>query len=90
MRSQADRVAWHEPGLSAKAYSLTFELCFAKLALTGALNFLALSLVASLANLSASMRDHENLIHAVFIAALAGIAIDVDWKILDANRSIWE
>lgn len=58
--------------------------------ITGYLKFLAVSAVGIVANVSAATLAYENLIHVVFIATLAGIAIDTVWKFVIANRFIWK
>lgn len=57
---------------------------------SGYLKFLAVSAVGIVANVSAATLAYENLIHVVFIATLAGIAIDTVWKFVIANRFIWK
>lgn len=58
--------------------------------ISGYLKFLAVSAVGIVANVSAATLAYENLIHVVFIATLAGIAIDTVWKFVIANRFIWK
>ncbi|EHS52869.1 glycosyl transferase family 2 [Rhizobium sp. PDO1-076] len=56
----------------------------------GYLKFLAVSSVGIVANVSAATLAYERLVHVVFIATLAGIAIDTVWKFVIANRFIWK
>lgn len=58
--------------------------------ISGYFKFLAVSAVGIVANVSAATLAYENLIHVVFIATLAGIAIDTVWKFVIANRFIWK
>ncbi|KRB53082.1 glycosyl transferase [Rhizobium sp. Root708] len=56
----------------------------------GYLKFLTVSAVGIVANVSAATLTYERLVHVVFIATLAGIAIDTVWKFVIANRFIWK
>jgi dolichol-phosphate mannosyltransferase len=56
----------------------------------GYLKFLAVSAVGIIANVSAATVAYEQFINVVFIATLAGIAIDTVWKFVVANRFIWK
>jgi len=56
----------------------------------GYLKFLAVSAVGIVANVSAATLAYERLVHVVFFATLAGIAIDTVWKFVIANRFIWK
>ncbi|MCJ8238721.1 GtrA family protein [Peteryoungia algae] len=58
--------------------------------ISGYLKFLAVSAVGIVAKVSAATLAYENLIHVVFIATLAGIAINTVWKFVIANRFIWK
>lgn len=55
----------------------------------GYLKFLIVSTVGIVANVSAATLTYERIIHVVFFATLAGIAIDTIWKFVIANRFIW-
>jgi len=57
--------------------------------LWGYLKFLTVSAVGIVANVSAATLTYERVIHVVFLATLAGIAIDTVWKFVIANRFIW-
>jgi len=56
----------------------------------GYVKFLALSAVGIVANVSAATLTYERVVHVVFLATLAGIAIDTVWKFVIANRFIWK
>ena len=56
----------------------------------GYVKFLAVSAVGIVANVSAATLAYERLVHVVFLATLAGIAIDTVWKFVIANRFIWK
>lgn len=56
----------------------------------GYLKFLAVSAVGIVANVSAATLAYERFVHVVFLATLAGIAIDTVWKFVIANRFIWK
>lgn len=58
--------------------------------LWGYLKFLGVSAVGIVANVSAATLTYERLVHVVFVATLAGIAIDTVWKFVIANRFIWK
>nr|WP_222857895.1 glycosyltransferase [Rhizobium cauense] len=58
--------------------------------LWGYLKFLVVSAVGIVANVSAATLTYERLVHVVFVATLAGIAIDTVWKFVIANRFIWK
>lgn len=56
----------------------------------GYLKFIGISAVGIVANVSAATLTYERLVHVVFVATLAGIAIDTVWKFVIANRFIWK
>ncbi len=56
----------------------------------GYLKFLFVSSVGIVANVSAATLAYERLVHVVFLATLAGIAIDTVWKFVIANKFIWK
>lgn len=56
----------------------------------GYLKFLTVSAVGIVANVSAATLAYERFVHVVFLATLAGIAIDTVWKFVIANRFIWK
>ena len=56
----------------------------------GYIKFLSVSAVGILANVSAATVAYEQVVDSVFVATLAGIAIDTVWKFVIANRFIWK
>ncbi|NTF46111.1 glycosyltransferase [Rhizobium rhizogenes] len=56
----------------------------------GYLKFLGVSAVGIVANVSAATLTYERLVHVVFVATLAGIAIDTIWKFVIAKRFVWK
>jgi dolichol-phosphate mannosyltransferase len=56
----------------------------------GYLKFIAVSSVGIVANVSVASIANDRLIHVVFLATIAGIAMDTLWKFVMINRFIWK
>jgi dolichol-phosphate mannosyltransferase len=57
--------------------------------IVGYLKFVAVSSVGILASVSVATITYEQLVHVVFIATLAGVAMDTLWKFVLINRYVW-